>query len=186
MAQESVPQHSGAAISIMKVRPYTDRGIVLTSDGIGVDGRIAPRHAALGDGLSPPLSWNQVDGAQAYALIVEDPDASREEPFIHWLAWNIPGHLTSLPEGVPNTPRLVTPQGMIQGLNDSGGCGWFGPKPPAGHGPHHYYFQLFAMVAPLDLSPEGTRRELVDALKGRTLAEGELIGTYETAVATRQ
>lgn len=186
MSQDSAPQHSGAAISIMKVQPYTDRGIVLTSDGVGVDGRIDPRHAALGAGLSPPLAWSRVEGAEAYALIVEDPDAPREEPFIHWLAWNIPGHLTALPEGLPNEARLITPQGMIQGRNDMGGYGWFGPKPPPGHGVHRYHFQLFAMPARLDLSPEAPTRDLVDALKGRTLAEGELIGTYEATAETRQ
>jgi Raf kinase inhibitor-like YbhB/YbcL family protein len=179
MAQNHTPDHSGAALAIMKVQPYSERGLVVTSYGVDLDSRIDPRHAALGEGLSPPLAWTRVEDAQAFALIVEDPDAPRELPFIHWLAWNIPGHLTSLPEGLPNAPRLVTPQGMLQGRNDAGGYGWFGPKPPPGHGVHRYHFQLFAMAAPLALSPEASAQELVDALKGLTVADGELVGTYE-------
>ncbi len=176
----AAPQHSGEEISILKIRPYSDRGIVLTSAGIGVDGTIDPRHAAQGENLSPPLEWGEVDGAGAYALIVEDPDAPREKPFVHWLAWNIPGELTALPEGLPNEGRLISPQDMVQGRNDMGGLGWFGPQPPPGHGLHHYHFQLFALDGPLELGPEADLLTLLDAIKGRTLVDGELVGTYET------
>jgi len=31
-----------------------------------------------------------------------------------------------------------------------GGHGWFGPRPPAGHGVHHYYFQVFALAQSLE------------------------------------
>jgi phosphatidylethanolamine-binding protein (PEBP) family uncharacterized protein len=75
---------------------------------------------------------------------------------------------------------------MIQGRNDSGGSGWFGPKPPAGHGVHHYHFQLFALDGRLDLHPDADVRTLVDAIKGRTLADGELVGTYEVPATTTQ
>lgn len=173
-------EHSGQAISILKVHPYEEQGIVVTSDGVGPEGRIDSRHAAMGGDLSPPLSWSPVEGAGAYALIVEDPDAPREAPFVHWLAWNIPGDATELPEGLPTAPRLVSPQGMIQGRNDMHGHGWFGPKPPPGHGPHRYHFQLFALDGPLDLDPETPLRVLVDAIKGRTLADGELVALFET------
>jgi Raf kinase inhibitor-like YbhB/YbcL family protein len=174
------PEHSGEAISILKVQPYSDRGIVLTSDGVGPDGWIDPRHAAEGDNLSPPLSWNEVEGAGAYALIVEDPDAPREKPFVHWVAWNIPGQYTALPEGVPNQGWLESPQNMVQGRNDMHEPGWFGPRPPAGHGMHRYHFQLFALDGPLELGPEADLTTLLNAIKGRTIADGELVGTYET------
>jgi Raf kinase inhibitor-like YbhB/YbcL family protein len=186
MPHAAQPQHSGAAISILKVEPRTEGPLALTSEAVDVDGRIAERHTALGGNLSPPLRWTAVPDAGAYALIVEDPDAPRDSPFIHWLAWNIPGHLTALPEGLANEPRLVSPQGMIQGRNDSGGPGWFGPKPPAGHGVHHYHFQLFALDGRLGLHPDADVRSLVDGIKGRTLAEGELVGTYEVPAPMTQ
>jgi Raf kinase inhibitor-like YbhB/YbcL family protein len=180
MAHATHPEHSGEAISILKVLPYSEGGVVLTSTAIDPEGRIDRRYAAEGDNLSPPLAWDAVEGAGAYALIVEDPDAPRETPFVHWLAWNIPGEATALPEGLPNAPRLMTPQDMVQGRNDAGSSGWYGPKPPAGHGPHHYHFQLFALDGPLDLHPDADVRTLVDAIKGRTLAQGDLVGVFET------
>jgi phosphatidylethanolamine-binding protein (PEBP) family uncharacterized protein len=68
------------------------------------------------------------------------------------------------------TPVIVTAVGLqIDGViggahNDSGSHGWFGPRPPPGHGGHRYYFQLFAVDGPLTLSPESDRRTPVDAL----------------------
>lgn len=180
MTHSTQPAHSGAAISILKITPRSDGGVILTSEGVGVDGRIDVRHSAQGDNRSPPLTWSPVEGAGVYALIVEDPDAPREEPFVHWLVWNIPGGLAALPEGLPNDARLISPQDMVQGRNDMGEIGWFGPKPPPGHGVHRYHFQLFALDGPLTLDPASDLRTLVDAIKGRTLAQGELIGLFET------
>jgi hypothetical protein len=170
--------HSGEAITIMKVEPILDTGIVVTSAGQMVDGALADRHSAYHDNISPPLDWTDVDGVKAWAVIVEDPDAPREKPFIHWMIWNIEGGQTSLPEGLPNAPRLVTPQDTLQGRNDMHGYGWFGPRPPAGHGVHRYYFQVFALDALLDMGPDTGLPELLNALKGNTLAKGEMMATY--------
>jgi Raf kinase inhibitor-like YbhB/YbcL family protein len=180
MTRQTTPQHSGAAISILKVQPRRDDGIVLTSDAIGVDGSIDPRYSADGENISPPLSWDQVADAGAYALIVEDPDAPREQPFVHWLIWNIPGEATSMFEAVPPRIHPVTPQGAVQGRNDAGQTGYMGPKPPPGHGVNHYYFQLFALDGLLEIEPDADIRTLVDAIKGRTIVQGELVGTFET------
>jgi hypothetical protein len=180
MTAPAQPEHSGAAISILKITPRDDTPIVVTSEGVGVDGVIAENHAAADANRSPPLQWTDVEGVQTWALIVEDPDAPREEPFVHWMIWNIPGHLTALPEGLANLNRLVSPQDAVQGLNDMKSHGWFGPKPPPGHGVHHYYFQLFAVDGPLELDPDVDLRTLVDALKGRVIAQGQLVGTFET------
>lgn len=51
---------------------------------------------------------------------------------------------------------------------------------PPDTGPHHYHFQMFALDAPLTLNPESADlRALVDAMKGRVLADGELVGVFE-------
>ena len=77
-------------------------------------------------------------------------------------------------------------QFTMKGRNTAGGSGWFGPQPPAGHGVHHYHFQLFALDGRLELHPDADVRTLVDAIKGRTLAEGELVGTYEVPAPLTQ
>lgn len=173
------PQHSPEALSLGRITPREPgAALELLSDAIDTSGAIDQRHTALGDNLSPPLHWTPVAGAGAYAIILEDPDAPREKPFVHWLIWNIPGSVDYLAEGVPNNDHLITPQGAVQGKNDNGSFGYYGPHPPAGTGLHHYHFQIFALDGPLTLHSDADIRALVDAMKGRVIADSELIGTY--------
>jgi Raf kinase inhibitor-like YbhB/YbcL family protein len=177
MAQH--PPHSPEALSLARVTPRNPGAVLeMVSDALGADGSIDLRHTAYGDNLSPPLRWTPVEGAGAYAIILEDPDAPMEKPFVHWLIWNIPGSVASLPEGLPNNDRLITPQGAVQAKNDNGSFGYYGPRPPAGTGVHHYHFQIFALDAQLTLRSDADLRALVDAMKGRVLADGELVGTF--------
>jgi Raf kinase inhibitor-like YbhB/YbcL family protein len=174
-----MPQHSGEAITIMKVTPILQSGVVVTSTAQQEDGRLADIHSAYHENISPPLEWTDVPDVKAWAVIVEDPDAPREQPFLHWMIWNIEGGLTALPQGLPNEPRPVTPQAAIQGRNDNGGYGWFGPRPPPGHGLHHYYFQVFALDDFLPMDADTPLEALLNALKGHTIAKGEMAATYE-------
>ena len=48
MTDPKPPEHSGAAISILKIQPRDDMPIVITSEGVGVDGVIADTHAIAG------------------------------------------------------------------------------------------------------------------------------------------
>jgi Raf kinase inhibitor-like YbhB/YbcL family protein len=174
-----MPEHSGDAITIMKVDPILPTGITLTSTAVGADGRLADQYTAYYDNISPPLRWHSVPDVKAWAIIVEDPDAPREHPFIHWMIWNIEGGVTHLDQGLPNTDMPVTPQASIQGKNDMGGYGWFGPRPPAGHGVHRYYFQIFALDDFIPMDGDTPLSELLHALKGNTIAKGEMMATYE-------
>lgn len=178
-ANVAEPPHSPEALSLGRITPREPgAALELLSDAVGTDAAIDLRHTAYGANLSPPLKWTPVRGAGAYAIILEDPDAPMEKPFAHWLIWNIPGSVTALPEGLPNTAHPVTPQGAVQGRNDSGSYGYYGPRPPAGTGLHHYHIQIFALDGPLTLHADADIRALVDAMKGRVIADGELVGTY--------
>ncbi|HEY8616367.1 YbhB/YbcL family Raf kinase inhibitor-like protein [Phenylobacterium sp.] len=181
--QSHQPEHSGESITVMRVEPIYDTGIVVTSTAQEPGGKLADRHSAYHDNISPPLQWTSVPDAKAWAIIVEDPDAPRELPFVHWMIWNIEGGLTALPEAIGNVPDPVTPQGAVQGRNDMGGYGWFGPRPPQGHGVHRYYFQVFALSDRIEMGPESSLEEILNALKARTLAKGEMMATYEAPAA---
>ena len=179
MTETPHPDHSGQAITIQKVDPILNTGVVVSTTAQLPDGRLEDRHSAYHDNISLPLRWTAVPDAKAWAIVVEDPDAPQEEPFVHWMIWNIPGETRGLPEGLPNAAALITPQGAIQGRNGQHGFGYFGPRPPSGHGLHHYYFQVFALDDTIDMGPETPLKELLNALKARTLASGELVATYE-------
>src|SRR5690606_6181241 len=132
-----------------------------------------------GDETSPALAWSGPPGIVSYALIVEDPDAPRDEPVLHWLMWNIPGSMHALPAGLDKVHEPDAAGGAVQGLNSHGGPGWLGMAPPPGHGPHNYHFQLFGLDRRLDLPHDIPLVEFVNVLKGATVAKGELVGRYE-------
>jgi Raf kinase inhibitor-like YbhB/YbcL family protein len=137
-------------------------------------------YAAEQQNISPPLEWAEgPGGTRSYAIVMEDPDASRDPPFVHWMLYNLPPHVTDLREGIPGQPRLELPPGALQGVNDRGSIGYFGMRPPKGDPAHHYHVQIFALDTMLDL-PHGTSRaRLLDAMQGHVLAKGEIVGTYK-------
>jgi len=99
------------------------------------------------------------------------------------MMWNIPGDVHFLPAGIGNGLDVEDALGLIaavQGRNVAGGYGWRGMAPPAGHGPHRYYFQMFALDRRIEFGPEAGLEDLVHVLKAGTLAKGLLIGLFET------
>ena len=180
MAHDHAPAHSGKTISLLRVDAYEHGGMVVTSNAVNEAGWLDPVVSAAGDNTSPPLAWSGVLEAQSYVLIVEDPDAPREDPVIHWVMWDIPGKTTELPANLGGKVRPDALPDAIQGLNSHGGHGWTGMAPPQGHGVHHYHFQLFALNKSLGFRPDTSLEHLVEALKGTTIAKGEMVGLFET------
>ena len=146
----------------------------VTSTAFQEDGMIPPKYTADGEDMSPPLAWEGLpEKTKSVAIIVDDPDAPMGT-WVHWLIWNIPPAMTSLPENMPPDDRL--PNGMRQGTTDFGRTGYGGPAPPSGT--HRYYFRVYALDTMLDLPPGAVRQELEKAMKGHILAEGQLMGKY--------
>src|SRR5690606_7806447 len=134
-----------------------DTGDELTVESAAFgDGELIPeRYTKEQEDISPPLAWDEgPQGTQCYAILLEDPDVADEPPFVHWIAWNIPADVTELREGIPGSPGVPLPEGMMQGANDAGSLGYTGMKPPVGDPPHEYNFQVFALDSALDL-PHG-------------------------------
>jgi Raf kinase inhibitor-like YbhB/YbcL family protein len=126
----------------------------LRTDAFRKNGRIPARYTADGENASPPLSWSDLPkGTKELALIVDDPDAPRAEPFVHWVMYKIPPEAGGLSEGVPQQSKPTTPSGAMQGKNSYDHLGYDGPSPPPGHGTHHYQFKLYALDAPLEIQP---------------------------------
>lgn len=173
--------HAGGLLTIQRVAPAEQGRIALTSTGVDADGRLDGLHGGA-DGLSPALAWSRVLEAQTYVLVVEDPDAPGERPFLHWLVWNLPGDLEALPQGIAEGHKPSPLNGAVQGRNSAGAFGYRGASPPEGAGAHRYHFQLFALSGRIDhLKPESAGLdEIVDALKGMTIASGELVALFET------
>lgn len=141
----------------------------LTSAAFADGGPIPAKYTCDGDDVSPPLAWTDVpEGTRAFALIVTDPDAG---DFVHWVLTAIPGETRELPEGEGDAIG-------VPGQTSFGDAGWGGPCPPSGE--HRYVFELLALSEPPESQP-GVAFD-ADAVRsmteGRTLARGELTGTY--------
>ena len=139
-------------------------------------GTIPTKYTCVGQDISPQLAWSESPaGTQSFALIVDDPDAPGGV-FTHWVLFNIPSDSRELPEAVPAQPQLTG--GALQGRNDFGRVGYGGPCPPPGR-PHRYQFTLYALDRLLDLKAGASKKQVLEAMQGHILAQGQLTGTFQ-------
>lgn len=147
-------------------------------------GMIPARHAQTGRDVSPALSWRGApDSVRSYVLLVHDADAALTDGIddtLHWLVWNIPGTVTSLPEGIGSGAQQSN--GMRQ-ISVSGPY-YRGPAAPPTGPAHHYLFELYALdtmlsVPATGMSPAATREAVVRAMAGHVRAKGVLVGLYQ-------
>ncbi|MFP4112915.1 MAG: YbhB/YbcL family Raf kinase inhibitor-like protein [Spirochaetales bacterium] len=148
--------------------------ITVESGAFEHQGPIPAKYTCDGANASPALSWTGApEATKSYALIVDDPDAPGKT-FVHWVYYDIPESVASLPEGVPAVDRPS--QGGTQGVNDFGKAGFGGPCPPGGT--HRYFFKVYALDTRLGLVAGATKQEVVTAMETHVLAQGTLMGTY--------
>ena len=150
--------------------------IQITSTAFSEGQPIPQKYTCQGSDFSPPLVWtNTPPNTKSFALIVDDPDAPAGI-WVHWVLYDLPATATGLAENTPKSEQL--PDGAKQGLNSGSRLGYGSPCPPSGK-PHRYFFKLYALDAPLNLKPGATKKDLLKAMEGHVLAEGQLMGTYQ-------
>lgn len=150
--------------------------IQVTSTAFSEGQSIPQKYSGQGEDISPPLKWSPPPaGTKSLALVVEDPDAPLIT-FTHWSVYNLPPDKTSLPEGVSKSEMLA--DGSEQGKNSFLKIGYAGPLPPTKK-PHRYFFKMYALDTTLDLEPGAGRKQLLRAMDGHVLDEGQLMGIYQ-------
>jgi Raf kinase inhibitor-like YbhB/YbcL family protein len=130
---------------------------------------------------NPPLAWSRVPAAaKSLVLICSDPDAPTGE-WIHWIAFNIPITVTSIPE---HAVMSKLSKEIVEGTTSFGKTGYDGPCPQTGA--HRYIFTLYAVDVPTLHDKEGnalTARAGVEdvraAIQGHVVQETKLIGRYK-------
>jgi Raf kinase inhibitor-like YbhB/YbcL family protein len=152
-------------------QPLVVGDLQVTSSAFADHGRIPDRYTVEGEDVSPPLAWSGLpDGTRSIALVVHDPDAPLVDGFTHWVLSGIPPGTAGLAEGCSE---------FVPGTNSAGDVGYRGPAPPPGHGPHHYYFWVYALDTDPQLRPGTDRRALLDGIEDHVLEQARLIGVYE-------
>lgn len=137
-------------------------------------GMIPQDYTCEGSNYSPPISWIGAPAqTKTLALIVDDPDAPGKT-WVHWVLFNLPGSVTELSARIP--PLETLPNGARQGTNDFRKLGYGGACPPAGT--HRYFFKVYALDTELSLGSNATAGDLMKAMDGHVLAEGQMVGKY--------
>lgn len=148
-------------------------GITVRSSAFGPEKPIPTRYTAEGENLSPPLHWTiGPEGTREFLLVVEDGNSMGDPPAVHWIVYHIPPTVLSLPEGAASSGSLV------QGANFKGKIGYAGPADKSSGNPHHFYFQIFALSAVLDVDPHAAPTQYFNDWEGFVLSKGNLVGTY--------
>jgi Raf kinase inhibitor-like YbhB/YbcL family protein len=148
--------------------------ITITSRAFENGGLIPSKYTCDGADVSPALQWDGIpEGAASIALICDDPDAPMGT-WVHWVLFNLPAGDRELAENVPADEALA--DGARQGINDFGKIGYGGPCPPGGT--HRYFFKIYALDTQLDLKSGPDKPQLLEAMKGHILAQGQLMGRY--------
>jgi Raf kinase inhibitor-like YbhB/YbcL family protein len=149
--------------------------IKVTSTAFEQGGMIPNKYTCDGQDISPPLSWVDVpDGTASIVLVCDDPDAPMGT-WVHWVLFDLPPDTQGLPESIPAVENLEN--GGRHGINDSRKLGYGGPCPPGGT--HRYYFKIYALDKLMNLPAGNTKAQLLKAMEGHILAEGELMGRYK-------
>lgn len=172
---------------------------------------------------SPTVAWSNAPAeTQSFALIMTDPDVPLDSTVLHgqrpipvdaprvtryhWVLYNIPATLTSLPAGadgdgfVPHGKPAIRTEWGQRGVNANTWmfagnpglrgtyAGYDGPCPPVNDlKPHSYIVTVYALdVGHLDAGPLMAGPQLLQAMEGHVLARGQAVGLYSRNPALRK
>lgn len=160
----------------------------LTSPALGATGaHLTHEYSKSGGGKFPSLMWEKPGPeVKEWMLVIEDPDAPTLKPNVHGIFCCIPPHVTSISH---DDSKIVAERegakkikaGYRVGKNRRGVV-YIAPRPPLGHGPHRYLFQLVGLnetLEPENISQVPTKEELERVVVGKVAGCGLWEASYE-------
>lgn len=138
-----------------------------------------------GQNMSPPLSWGPGPaGTKSYAIVLNHVPTPE-----HWVIWDIPANVTSLPENIEHAAQPAMPAGTKQSLvNLDGfqGSGYLGPCPQAPNSRQSYTFTLYALDVDTvpGLSGTSTPAQAAAAVKMHLVAGSKGVTLTGTQIQT--
>jgi Raf kinase inhibitor-like YbhB/YbcL family protein len=126
------------------------------------------------ENISPPFSWTPGPaGTKSYAIMMHHMNAP------HWMMWDIPAGVTSLPMAVARAAMPPLPLGAKQAKPNVDGSTWYGYSGPCPGSPNRQYdFDVYALdVATLTgMTPDTAVRTVIAAVRRNPLAHARLSG----------
>lgn len=159
-------------------------------------------HTRPGRNINPAIDWNSGPGevTKSYAVIMHDPDVPAEfgdankegvtlpatlkrRTFYHWVVFDIPSDVTSLPEGIDAQGMTLPGIAGASGFGDDariGASGYGGPCPPWNdEAVHHYVFTVYALDVPtLGLDKTANVDKVIQAMSGHVVSLGNATAIY--------
>jgi Raf kinase inhibitor-like YbhB/YbcL family protein len=126
-------------------------------------------------GPSPDLAWSGAPSASmSYAAVLKDVTPGISQGFLHWVIYDIPGTVTSLPENVPIGYAPAAPAGAHQAPIWNSTVGFNGPCAPSGT--NTYELTVYALDAATlsDLNMSSKGADAVTAIEAHKLASAKL------------
>ncbi|HVS58530.1 MAG TPA: YbhB/YbcL family Raf kinase inhibitor-like protein [Candidatus Saccharimonadales bacterium] len=132
-----------------------------------------PKSCGYKFGNKPPTLYAKdlPEGTTNLALAVYDTEVVYyDRELTYWLVWNLPIDVGEFSDD-------TLPAGAIQGTNDMGTVGYYGPT--LEREIHHIHFLLFALNSELLLGPSAGRKEFDAAVNGRFIDHADMVGMYQ-------
>src|SRR5271169_570287 len=108
--EDAMIKYACAASALTLTSPDVKPGAMIA------DEQVANGFGCSGGNVSPALSWSGAPkGTKSFALSVYDPDAPTGSGFWHWVMFDIPASVTSLPKNAGDPKATLAPAGAIQG-----------------------------------------------------------------------
>ena len=147
--------------------------LLFTVDGVTGGSNVPIEFTCDGANETPAVTIEGVPpNVEELALIVDDPDAPTDSPFVHWAVYGI---------GIDTATVTDGDASLTYGVNDAGTEAWFGPCPPPGDGLHTYRWKLFGLSAAMALEAGLDGRALEAAIADTVVTDSLLIASYERA-----
>jgi Raf kinase inhibitor-like YbhB/YbcL family protein len=160
--------------------PFTLQSAEIKPDSTLAEAQVFKGFGCDGGNVSPSLSWkNAPAGTKSFAITVYDPDAPTGSGWWHWVMFNIPASVMSLPAGSGNPTSGQAPKGAVQSKTDFGKPGYGGPCPPKGDKPHRYVFTVYALkVQTIDADANASGALVGFMLNANKLGEATFTAMY--------
>ena len=168
---------SSIATSAAKESASQRGAMVVSSSDIPSGGECSSEYVHGRTGASPPIEWSGAPAnTKRFALSLwrfnEDKIANISWTDSYWLLYNIPADVTKLPKDVKGIGQ--------DGYNDRSIQG-FCPLKSKFKGDSNFHVTVYALSEELEFDEKTkvTRKEFMDAIEGRVLAQGTLDFHYD-------